>query len=79
MEQSDRTAFAGKVAVVTGASSGIGRAVARALGLQGASVLVSGRNAAALGETVAGIREAGGVADQCTVDLTLDEGPRTVV
>jgi len=40
----------GKCALVTGASGGIGGAIARALHAQGASVTVAGRNAAALAE-----------------------------
>ena len=50
----------GKVALVTGASRGIGRAVAVALARHGAHVLLQGRNAGALEETDDAIRTAGG-------------------
>jgi NAD(P)-dependent dehydrogenase (short-subunit alcohol dehydrogenase family) len=49
-----------QVLVVTGASSGIGRAVARAAGARGAKVVVSARNAGALEAAVAEIEAAGG-------------------
>lgn len=52
----------GKAAVVTGASRGIGRAVALALAAEGASVVVNGRDAAAVDGVVAQIRREGGVA-----------------
>ena len=45
---SSDTAFAGKVAVVTGASSGIGRAMATGLAKAGASVVLVSRDATAL-------------------------------
>jgi NAD(P)-dependent dehydrogenase (short-subunit alcohol dehydrogenase family) len=49
-----------QVVVVTGASSGIGRAAARLLGARGARVVVSARNAEALDRAVAEIEAAGG-------------------
>lgn len=51
----------GKIALVTGASRGIGRAVAVALAREGAHVVLQGRVAGALEETDDAIRAAGGI------------------
>ncbi|HSW16497.1 MAG TPA: SDR family NAD(P)-dependent oxidoreductase [Ramlibacter sp.] len=50
----------GKVAIVTGATAGLGRAVALKLGRQGARVVATGRNAAAGAQLVSEIEGAGG-------------------
>ena len=50
----------GKVAIVTGSSRGIGRAIAGAMAQAGASVVVSSRKADACEEAASEIREAGG-------------------
>jgi NADP-dependent 3-hydroxy acid dehydrogenase YdfG len=50
----------GKTAVVTGASSGIGRAIAERLGKAGAHVFLSGRTRASMEESKAAIEAAGG-------------------
>jgi len=47
----DRSRFVNKVALVTGASSGIGRACAFALGSEGAKVVAAGRRADRLDES----------------------------
>jgi NAD(P)-dependent dehydrogenase (short-subunit alcohol dehydrogenase family) len=59
----------GRVALVTGATSGIGRATAEALAGGGAHVFVVGRSAERGEQTVAGIRAAGGSAEFHACDL----------
>lgn len=67
------------VALVTGASSGIGRATARRLAAEGATVAVVGRRADRLTELAEEIASAGGVALPVSADLTEDSGPATAV
>jgi len=62
--------FAGKVALVTGGGSGIGRATALAFAREGATVMVAGREPHELRETVALIEKEGGVADCVRADVT---------
>jgi NAD(P)-dependent dehydrogenase (short-subunit alcohol dehydrogenase family) len=67
------------LAIVTGASSGIGRAAAARLAADGFEVLAVGRDAAALEKVCAEIAAGGGRADLCVADVTTAEAPRTVV
>lgn len=53
--------LAGKVALVTGGGTGIGRGAAIALAAEGARVMVLGRRPEPLEETVALIKQAGGM------------------
>lgn len=61
--------FEGKVALVTGGGSGIGRATARAFARQGAQVVIGNRNVQRGEETVAMIRKAGGTASFKRTDV----------
>lgn len=60
----------GEVALVTGASSGIGQSIALALGRAGVAVGCGGRNATRCAETVDRIRDAGGRAIAVEWDVT---------
>ncbi len=68
----------GHVAVVTGASKGLGRQMAESLAAAGASVALVARSAELLETVVAGIRDNGGVAEAMVADIT-DEGAVTEV
>jgi NAD(P)-dependent dehydrogenase (short-subunit alcohol dehydrogenase family) len=61
--------FAGKVALVTGAGSGIGRATALAFAREGAKVVAADIDADSAGETAAGIMGAGGEALAVRADV----------
>ncbi len=72
--------LAGRHVIITGASSGIGRASAIAVAARGATVFALARNAAALDDLVTGIRASGGrahafpcdVTDSASVDVTVE-------
>jgi 3-oxoacyl-[acyl-carrier protein] reductase len=61
--------LSGKVSLVTGASRGIGRAIAKALAAEGAKVVLGARDTARLEEAVAEIRAAGDEAESLALDV----------
>lgn len=69
----------GQSALVTGASQGLGRSVAIALGHAGARVACVARNAQKLADTVAAITEGGGRAEAFSCDVTERESVEKVV
>lgn len=79
--------LAGRVAVVTGASRGIGEAIARRLAMDGAKVVVSARTVeqsehplpGTITDTVAHIRAAGGEAHAIKCDIAKPEDRRNLV
>jgi NAD(P)-dependent dehydrogenase (short-subunit alcohol dehydrogenase family) len=71
--------LAGKIALVTGSSRGIGRAIAVALGRQGATVAIHyGRSAGPAEEAVADVKAAGGDAFAVNADLARKGAAQTL-
>jgi NAD(P)-dependent dehydrogenase (short-subunit alcohol dehydrogenase family) len=71
--------FSGKVAIVTGGTSGIGRAAAIAYAQQGAKVVVAGRRVIEGKETVKAIEDAGGEAFFIQTDVIQESDIKAMV
>lgn len=72
------TPLAGRRVLITGGTTGIGRAIARLLAIEGAQVFIFGRHAPELKDALASIRETGGDARGTTADVALPEGVHRV-
>ena len=71
--------LAGRRALVTGSSSGIGRGIAMVLAREGASVVVHGRNAGRAERMAEAIRATGGTAHVAVGDLMTEDGAAAAV
>ncbi|MEX0968372.1 MAG: SDR family oxidoreductase [Bacteroidia bacterium] len=71
--------FPGKVAVVTGASSGIGRAISIALAAEGCKLVLAARNAEKLQETARLCRERGIEAIVAETDVSVEDDCRRLI
>jgi len=71
--------LAGKVAIVTGASRGIGRAISVALAQEAATIVLAARSIQDLQETAKHVTKAGGVAHIIHVELTEEDSIRNLV
>jgi 3-oxoacyl-[acyl-carrier protein] reductase len=71
--------IAGKVALVTGSSKGLGRGAADALAAEGVKLVLAARAEGALAETAAAVAAAGGEVATMVVDVTEPDAPQRLV
>ena len=71
--------FRDKTIIVTGATSGIGRATARAFSREGGSLVLVGRDEPALTAAAGESRAAGAAVVTCAADLTTSNAPRRII
>jgi NAD(P)-dependent dehydrogenase (short-subunit alcohol dehydrogenase family) len=71
--------FQGKTVIVTGATSGIGRATAEAFAREGAALVLVGRRDTVLAEVEQAVLGLGGHASSCRADVTEDDAAGRIV
>ena len=73
------TTLAGRTAIVTGASRGIGRGIAERFADEGANVVLAARSVEALGDVLSAIGRRGGHALVVATDITAEDAAETIV
>src|SRR6476660_4175812 len=71
--------LSGRVAAITGASSGIGLTIGQHLAREGVAVVLGARRKDRLDEAVRGIRSAGGRAESVVIDVTSEDDVKRLV
>src|SRR5436309_12819230 len=71
--------FQGKTVIVTGATSGIGRAAAEGFGREGAAVVAVGRHETVVADVVGAVKSSGGRAVGCVADVTTADAPDRII
>jgi len=71
--------FQGKVAIITGSSRGIGLAIAKRLAMEGAKVMLTGRDEAMLSKHVVDMNKSEKLADYVALDLSKPDSPGQLV
>lgn len=74
-----KNALKGKIVVITGASSGIGEAMAKVYSEMGAKVVLGARSEEKLAEVTTEIRNRGGEAAYCATDVTKSEDCKRLI
>jgi NAD(P)-dependent dehydrogenase (short-subunit alcohol dehydrogenase family) len=74
-----RKRLSGKIAIVTGASRGIGRAISIALAKEGATVVLAARAISKLHQTAENVRKAGGKAEIVVTELTQEKSIKNLI
>ena len=69
----------GRMAIVTGASKGIGRTLSQVFAREGAAVVCAARSASLVGETATLIKKEGGRAAAVAADLSSEDGARLAI